>query len=228
MEWIETPDVFRKSKPSIGARLPTYAVFPTAQPVGGVMTTHIDFEDAPDVESIAGGVHSRHPDSPVIARHGAYVLWGFEGTPDRMTETGRRLLLNVMAYAHAHRGEKPVVKVLTRAREYSHRPEAERPFLYSPDGRKLAVDEIAKRHGVANDTIEFLRMIGRRLGSDPHDADALTLVERYCPEARQTDFAAWLATHEDDLFFTDWGGYRWFSRREVLRQSLARPEGSSR
>jgi hypothetical protein len=32
-------------------------------------------------------------------------MWGFHCAPDRLTDAGRRLFLNTVAYAHAHRGE---------------------------------------------------------------------------------------------------------------------------
>src|SRR5688572_16806849 len=99
----DTPAHYLRAKPELGDRISTYAVFASLQPVAGVMPTHFEFEDAPDAEIVAGGIHTRHPDSPAIARHGAFVSWGFEGSPAAMTEVGRRLFLNTMAYAYAHR-----------------------------------------------------------------------------------------------------------------------------
>jgi len=214
-EVIPTPANFKALVPTLADELATYRIFPEPQPIGGAMTAHVGFEDAPDAEVIAGGIHLRHPDSPVIARHGAFVMWGFEGPPDKMTAVGRRLLLNVVAYASAHRGERPVVRVLAPAREFVPRPAEDLPYVFVREGRS-AVDGIARQLGTPNNFIELLRAVACRLKADAYDADALVVLARYCPQAPVSGFAAWLAANEADLFFSDWGGYRWYSRRSVV------------
>lgn len=195
-----------------------FAVFAEPQARTGCMPTHYKFEDAPDAEIIAGGIHTRHPDAPAIARHGAFVSWGFEGTPARMTETGRRLFLNVLAYAYAHRGQQPRVLVQTKAREFSRLLPADRPFAAAAGDENPRVDEEAKTLGVANDSPLFLTTLAERLEHDATDPLARALVGRYLPDAPVDGFRAWLGEHEGDLFFSDWGGYRWYSRREVAPQ----------
>jgi hypothetical protein len=215
----DTPAHYLHAKPELGSRISTYSVFPSLQPVAGVMPTHFEFEDAPDAEVVAGGIHTRHPDSPSIARHGAFVSWGFEGSPAVMTEEGRRLFLNTMAYAYAHRGERPVVLVKTKAREISGYPRSDWPYLCASSGERPMVDPEARALGVANDSLEFLGALADRLRRDSTDQLSLALLARYVPEAPAHGFEVWLADHAGDLFFSDWGGYRWYSRRAVAAAS---------
>lgn len=66
----------------------------------GVVTTGDGFLDSPDTEWIAGGTHLKGPDYFAIGRQGRLLQWGFYGTPDEMTETGQRLLINAVHYIH--------------------------------------------------------------------------------------------------------------------------------
>jgi len=207
---------------AMGSTLPTFPVFPSLQPIAGVMPTHFGFEDSPDAEIVAGGIHTRHPDSPSIARHGAFLSWGFEGAPAAMTEAGRRLFLNTLAYADSRRGQRPVVLVKTKAREISGLPRSDWPFLHACEGDRPQVDAQAKALGVANDAHEFLDVVASRLQRNPDDVLGRALLARYVPDAPVSTFRAWLTEHDGDLFFSDWGGYRWYSRRWVA-QATASP-----
>jgi len=223
-EAVPTPAHFRKVKPELGATILTFAVFSEPQRRSGSMPTHYRFEDAPDAEMIAGGIHNRHPDAPSIARHGAFVSWGFEGSPEHMTETGRRLFLNVLAYASAHRGKHPGVLVETKARQFSRLAAEDLPYAHAREGGEPAVDEDVRGLQVPNDSPAFLDLLATRLAREPHDSVALTLTRRYLPDAPVPDLRSWLDQHTGELFFSDWGGYRWYLREEIARAgSLDRP-----
>jgi len=70
----------------------------------GVVTSDAGFLDSPDAESIAGGIHMKGPDYISIGRQGHILQWGFYGSPDEMTETGRRIFLNAVYYISTFKG----------------------------------------------------------------------------------------------------------------------------
>lgn len=75
---------------------------PPATP--GLVTSDAGFLDSPDTEVIAGGVHMKGPGYIAIGRQGHFLLWGFDGSPGDMTETGREVFLNAVAYISRFRG----------------------------------------------------------------------------------------------------------------------------
>ena len=74
------------------------------EPELGVVTSDSGFLDSPDTEVIAGGVQEMGPDWFAIARQGHFLQWGFSGSPDEMTETGRRIFLNAVFYVSTFKG----------------------------------------------------------------------------------------------------------------------------
>ena len=55
---------------------------------------------------ILGGINMKGPKFAAVARHGSVVQWGFHGKFNDFTDAGRRLFLNTLAYAAAHRGDR--------------------------------------------------------------------------------------------------------------------------
>lgn len=107
IENTPTPDNFKKWKPTVGDTVPTFSVFAdydqkTDEP--GLVTGDMGFEDVPDAERILGGINMKGPEYAAIARHGSFVMWGFHSLPEKFTDAGRKLYLNTLAYAMAHRG----------------------------------------------------------------------------------------------------------------------------
>jgi len=91
--------------------LPTVAILkkkwdPLHLPVGyrpddsepGLVTSDAGFLDSPDMESIAGGIHLKGVHYVAIGRQGHVLQWGFFGTAEEMTEVGRRVFINAVAY----------------------------------------------------------------------------------------------------------------------------------
>ena len=64
----------------------------------GLVTSDTGFLDSPDMESIAGGIHLKGLHYVAIGRQGHVLQWGFYGAPEEMTELGRRLFINAIAY----------------------------------------------------------------------------------------------------------------------------------
>lgn len=102
-----TPKNFKEWKPTVGDTVPTFRVFDTfdeKKDEWGLVTDDSGFEETPDAERILGGINHKGPDYAAIARHGSFVMFGFHARPERLTDEGRRLYLNTLAYAVAHKG----------------------------------------------------------------------------------------------------------------------------
>ena len=112
-----TPEHYFTFDPKVEKELPTLRITRDKPREWGLVTTDLGFSDSPDVDWIAGGIHSKGPGYAAIARHGAFVLWGFHGSPDEMTETGQKLFLNVLSYAHKHAGARVEVRRETAPRD---------------------------------------------------------------------------------------------------------------
>ena len=107
IENTPTPDNFKKWKPTVGDTVPTFAVFASydeKHDEPGLVTGDMGFEDMPDAERILGGINMKGPDYAAIARHGSFVMWGFHTLPEKLTDEGRKLFLNTLAYSVAHKG----------------------------------------------------------------------------------------------------------------------------
>ena len=110
LEETKSPDNFAKWQPGFPATLPTFAIFTPSgdqKPEPGLVTGDGGFEEFPDAERILGGINMKGPGYAAIARHGSFVMWGFHCLPTEFTDVGRRLYLNSIAYAAAHKG-RPV------------------------------------------------------------------------------------------------------------------------
>lgn len=108
IEDTPTPENFKKWKPSVGPTVPTFPIYVPKKGEDlepGLVTSNAGFEEEPDAEGILGGINMKGPDYFAIARHGSFVMWGFHCTPDQLTDEGRRLYLNTLAYAQAQKGK---------------------------------------------------------------------------------------------------------------------------
>jgi hypothetical protein len=99
-----TPDNFKRFEPTLGDTVKTFSIFRSKFSEPGLVTSDHGFEDAPDAERILGGINMKGPQYAAVARHGSFVMWGYQGYADDLTDTGRRLFLNTIAYAHSKRG----------------------------------------------------------------------------------------------------------------------------
>jgi hypothetical protein len=66
------------------------------------------FEKNPDIELISGGANDKAITAAAIWRQGNLLHFGFEQSPDEMNETGRRLLLNSIAYISRFTEDRPI------------------------------------------------------------------------------------------------------------------------
>jgi hypothetical protein len=67
-----------------------------------------DFEVYPDVEFLSGGVNHQTPTSAGLWRQGNLLHFGFEQSPAEMSDSGKLLLLNAIAYISHFTEDRPI------------------------------------------------------------------------------------------------------------------------
>ncbi|MCU0918042.1 MAG: hypothetical protein MUC88_26280, partial [Planctomycetes bacterium] len=107
-----TPSVYRETYPGPGPvpdQIKVWRVQESAR--GNAVTSCYGFTDSPDTEAVAVGFnHGKSYGSISIGRHGNVLQWGYGDPPSRMTEAGRRLLLNCIQYIRRFDGKAPLVR----------------------------------------------------------------------------------------------------------------------
>ncbi|MGH9456409.1 MAG: hypothetical protein ACRD2J_02065 [Thermoanaerobaculia bacterium] len=75
----------------------------------GLVTSDAGFLDSPDMEAITGGIHLKGPGYVAIGRQGHILQWGFYGSPEEMTDTGRKMFINAIHYISRFRDDPVLV-----------------------------------------------------------------------------------------------------------------------
>jgi len=128
LEWVEFPTPGSYARYSDGAALGAtmrgvrfqtsdYRTNEAIQP--GVVSTPFGFDDSPDAEVIAAGINTKGPRSVALGRHGNFFHWGFSARPELMTTTGQKAFVNAIAYIHGFDGAAPLVRQVSRSREWA-------------------------------------------------------------------------------------------------------------
>lgn len=73
------------------------------------------FSESPDTEMISSGVCQKDVGAVALGRHGNFFLWGFGASPAGMTEEGKKVFVNTVAYVAQFDGRTPI------ARKYNDR-----------------------------------------------------------------------------------------------------------
>lgn len=73
------------------------------------------FSESPDTEMISSGVCQKDVGAVALGRHGNFFLWGFGASPAGMTEQGKKVFVNTVAYMAKFNGRTPI------ARKYNDR-----------------------------------------------------------------------------------------------------------
>ncbi len=112
----ETPVVARLFGKDLPEQIPMWRVQKESVYEGtsyppGVVYFHLGL-DEPDAEFISGGVSAKDQHAAAIARHGNFLLWGFNATPPEMTEEARKVFLNSICYIKKFDGQLPVVRIV--------------------------------------------------------------------------------------------------------------------
>src|SRR5687768_15963590 len=103
-----TPEAFRST-----INTPTVPMLPLVDDHSkkwrdGWCTYNDHFEKNPDIEVMCGGENEKTPRAVAIWRQGNLLHFGFEQSPAEMNETGRRLLLNSIAYISRFIEDRPI------------------------------------------------------------------------------------------------------------------------
>lgn len=81
----------------------------------GLVSRGERFEEGPDAEYISSGVCQKDVGAVALGRHGNFFLWGFGASPAGMTEEGKKVFVNAVAYMAQFDGRTPI------ARKYNDR-----------------------------------------------------------------------------------------------------------
>ncbi len=76
----------------------------------GLVSRPWGYEDGIDAEYISGGVSQKSLDAVAIGRHGNFFHWGFSASPKYMTEQGKLVFVNAVAYIAKFRGQGIIVR----------------------------------------------------------------------------------------------------------------------
>jgi hypothetical protein len=75
----------------------------------GWCTYTYEHDDAPELEVLCGGINSKTPKAGAIWRQGNLLHFGFEPSPDRMSDAGKALLINAICYISRFTEDRPIV-----------------------------------------------------------------------------------------------------------------------
>jgi hypothetical protein len=79
-----------------------------AHPPGWCTYTY-EHEQAPELEVLCGGVNSKSARAGAIWRQGHLLHFGFEPSPEEMTEAGKAMLINAICYIARFTEDRPIV-----------------------------------------------------------------------------------------------------------------------
>jgi hypothetical protein len=102
--------------------------------------TH-EVAEAPELEVLCGGINGKTPRAAAVWRQGHLLHFGFEPSPDRMSDAGKALLVNCVCYIARFTEDRPVVRTpcaFTDGRRLFDRGVVER-WLASPDADRQAL-----------------------------------------------------------------------------------------
>lgn len=68
------------------------------------------FAEGPDAEVISSGVCTKDVGAVALGRHGNFFLWGFAASPAKMTEEGKKVFVNTVAYMQQFNGKTPITR----------------------------------------------------------------------------------------------------------------------
>lgn len=81
----------------------------------GLVSRSGRFNESPDTEMISSGVCQKDVGAVALGRHGNFFLWGFGASPADMTQEGKKVFVNAVAYMKQFDGKVPI------ARKYNDR-----------------------------------------------------------------------------------------------------------
>ena len=214
----------------------------------GSVSSGYNFEGEWDDESLVAGYNAKAYPHTAIGRHGNFLQWGFGEPPSKMTEDGRKLLVNCICYIKQFAGRPPLVRRQMLNRRFAFHAKAfadelEKQYkgrekelyqlhkynseLLRYEEKRLSANQSAiwfsidlelKGLGIASNrrvsTLEQLVTLLPDGSSTPKGQakTAMTMLKRYTSENLRTkvEWQQWLAANHDRLFFSDFGGYKFY------------------
>jgi hypothetical protein len=76
----------------------------------GWCTYTYEHEQAPELETLCGGINSKSPKAGALWRQGNLLHFGFDLSPAEMNESGQRLLINSIAYISRFTEDRPIIQ----------------------------------------------------------------------------------------------------------------------
>lgn len=160
----------------------------------GMIARPWGFTDSPDAEYISGGVSAKDIDAVAIGRHGNFFFWGFSASPVNMTEEGKTVFVNAVAYISKFAGQTPIARKYKSdiaTREYAGQ---QKDFLsYKRWQEKTAVEKVY---------LEQIAKVKKTALEKQEKGEKLTGEERAALRStvRLQSYAEWLKSREPVLF----------------------------
>jgi hypothetical protein len=186
---LPTPEAFQKS-----VKTSTIQVIPLVKNVGSDhfpgWCTYSEALDSPETEVLCGGINHKTPTAAAIWRQGHLLHFGFDLSPDEMTEPAQALLINSIAYIARFTEDRPITHAPGRALLHvgADRVAAKKVFerdyvewYFSPSVRKLAkADDWPAFQTWYKQHRDYLRADKDQAGSLVLDEEARSL--KVCPD----------------------------------------------
>jgi hypothetical protein len=81
------------------------------QPAAGWCSYAEQLAEAPDVEILCGGINSKAESAAAVWRQGHLLHFGFDLSPDEMSEAGRALLVNSISYIAGFESDRALLRM---------------------------------------------------------------------------------------------------------------------
>ena len=161
----------------------------------GMVARPWGFTDSPECEYISSGVCAKTIDAVAIGRHANFFHWGFSGSPKHLTEDGKAVLANAIAYIAKFAGHRPIARkwnehIATKAYV------KEKRFLASKEGWKSFEAITAK----SNEQMKhFADSINQVIAQGGQVTEMEKMYAQFEPEPEKT-YEEFLQRYNDDLF----------------------------
>jgi hypothetical protein len=109
-----TPEEFRKAVPGATVEVIPLAAKPDAEHRPG-WCTYSDAFDSPETEVLCGGINHKTPTAASVWRQGNLLHFGFDLSPDEMSDAGRALLGDCVVYVAGFADDRPLTRAPERA-----------------------------------------------------------------------------------------------------------------
>lgn len=230
-ELIKPPSNYHRRhlpvEPNLPDQMEIWHVQHKSKGYGGVVSRAYGFTDSPDAEVLVLGLNTGKEYGAVgIGRHGNFLQWGYSAPPSQMTDSGQKLFINCICYIAKFEGKLPLVRRRGYPREHALR---EGILLNRMDDKELQyyvknfeliyrdsnflIDKKLQELGItSNRKIATLETLIELLDDQEKSKTAEIALKRYTGMTFETpkQWRQWLEQNRDRIFFSDFGGYKFF------------------